>query len=88
MTLLQLLGADCPFPAYERELMLFGRFVGSWDIDLRYRPLDGPGENRRGLPLRWQFSDIEQDSFYWRGYISHDSATTWHLEQEMRATRA
>ena len=163
--MVELLDADGPFPAYARELMLFGQFVGSWDIDLLYRPFEGPerrlraawhfgwilegrgvqdvlsyprdvpgaaegigttvriyvpkinrwrivwlaadsgnvvsltagpsddgilieGENRRGLPLRWRFSDITTGAFYWHGYISYDCAASWHLEQEMWAVRA
>jgi hypothetical protein len=162
--MLEYLGADGPFPAYESKLMLFGQFVGSWDIDSHYCPREGEerrvaaawhfgwildgrgvqdvlyhprdkqgpaegigttvrvyvpetgkwrvvwlaadsgnvvsltagptedgilieGENRRGLPLRWRFSDITAKSFYWHGYISYDHGESWHLEQEMWATR-
>ena len=46
---------------------------------------DGTGHD--GRPLRWNFSEIEPDSFLWEGHISADGGTTWRLEQQMRATR-
>jgi hypothetical protein len=35
------LGADAPYPEYADELMLFGRLVGSWDIEGRFFNEDG-----------------------------------------------
>jgi len=37
--------------------------------------------------LRWRFTDIEPDSFTWRGEIAHDGGATWTLEEQMLATR-
>jgi hypothetical protein len=37
--------------------------------------------------LRWRFTDIEPDSFTWRGEISNDGGATWTFEEQMRATR-
>ena len=164
------LRADAPHPDYADKLMLFGQFVGVWDMDIQFLDsagntlfhglgvwkfswiLDGravqdvltyadvrdatktaPGVRRIGttlrhynpktdawralwlgatsgifLPLkggaspdgillegredsgalvRWTFTDIMPDSFHWRGVISEDNDTSWHLEQEMFARR-
>jgi hypothetical protein len=37
--------------------------------------------------LRWRFTDIRPNSFTWLGQSSADGGTTWHLDEEMRATR-
>jgi hypothetical protein len=38
--------------------------------------------------LRWRFTDIEPNSFRWRGESSRDGGATWYLDEEMLATRA
>lgn len=38
--------------------------------------------------LRWRFTDIDSNSFTWRGEASHDAGETWRLEEQMRAKRA
>ena len=38
--------------------------------------------------LRWRFTDIEPNSFRWRGESSRDGGATWDLDEEMLATRA
>jgi hypothetical protein len=43
------LGAEGPFPEYEKELALFGQFVGDWDItEARYPRPDGTEHRARG----------------------------------------
>jgi hypothetical protein len=37
--------------------------------------------------LRWRFTGISADSFTWLGESSTDEGRTWHLEEEMLATR-
>lgn len=165
------LHAPGPNAIHREELMQFGRFVGSWNLDVIYyneggeisrrtpgewhfgwvlegraiqdvwivpprsqRPRDGapPGEYGMTLRLyddsigawrstwhgpvhkivwpfiarqvgeemvlerqtedgaieRWIFSRIEPQSFYWRSVKSADGGASWHLQQEMFATRA
>lgn len=146
------------------DLMLFGRFVGSWDLQWTGTDADGatstmpgelhfgwvlggravqdiwivPGRSQPGRPrfhgttirfhddsiglwrstwiepvnglvrrflgravgdeilllsdeespwLRWRFTDIRDDSFTWRGEISHDAGVAWRVDEEMLATR-
>jgi hypothetical protein len=40
-TMMGLLAADRPHSAYADKLMLFGQFVGSWDLDMLAYPSDG-----------------------------------------------
>jgi hypothetical protein len=164
------LHADGPNPVGEAELMQFGRFVGSWDLDVVYydeegkvrrrtpgewhfgwvlegraiqdvwivpprrdRPRVGPPPGEYGMTLRfydaaigawrstwhgpvngivwpfiaratgdemvlerradgmierWIFGSIEPDAFHWRSVKSTDEGVSWHLQQEMFATRS
>jgi hypothetical protein len=50
---LALLAADGPDPALASELALFGRFAGSWDIDLADLQPDGGWAHR---PAEWHFA--------------------------------
>jgi hypothetical protein len=45
------------------------------------------GTDADGLPIRWTFNDIKQDSFLWRGEKSRDGGKTWKLEEEHHMTR-
>ena len=156
-----------PHPIYAKSLMVFGQFVGAWDMDVIFYNkdeekiyqqkgewlfswvLDGRaiqdvliypnpdmnmnvsvGERRIGTSLRyynpnqdiwkviwlgavtgnivfltgrtngeeimlkeenspddtrstWIFTDIEQNRFHWKGFISKDLGSSWILEQEM-----
>lgn len=45
------------------------------------------GTQHDGRPIRWNFSELTDTGFRWRGYISDDDGGSWRLEQEMRATR-
>ncbi|MDX6537865.1 MAG: hypothetical protein QOD37_2206, partial [Gaiellales bacterium] len=59
------------------------RFIG--------RPVDGDIvliSDEDEPQLRWRFTDIEPDSFVWRGEMSHDGGATWTRDEEMRITRA
>ncbi len=46
------LRADGPFPAWREPLMLFGQFVGVWDMDVEYYNQDG----KRRYHGRWEWS--------------------------------
>lgn len=46
------LRADGPFPQWRDRLMLFGQFVGIWDIDIEYYNRDGD----RRYHGRWEWS--------------------------------
>lgn len=45
------------------------------------------GVDDEGAALRWSFTDIEPDSFVWRGEKSRDGGRTWRLEEEHRMRR-
>ena len=45
------------------------------------------GTQTDGRPIRWNFSEISEDSFMWDGWVSDDEGRTWWLEQHMDATR-
>jgi hypothetical protein len=46
------LRADGPFPQWREQLMVFGQFVGVWDIDVEYYNQDG----ERRYHGRWEWS--------------------------------
>ena len=48
----EIIGANGPNPEYRDELMLFGQFVGSWDVDATQFSPDG-----RSVPMKgeWHF---------------------------------
>jgi hypothetical protein len=59
------------------------RFVG--------RPVEGGillVSDEEEPQLRWRFTNIERDSFVWRGEISRDGGVSWTVDEEMRITRA
>jgi hypothetical protein len=37
--------------------------------------------------LRWRFTEIQPDSFWWIGEISADEARSWQVDERMRCTR-
>lgn len=51
-TVAEIIGADGPNPEYATELMLFGQFVGSWDVEARQFAPDGTSRAVRG---EWHF---------------------------------
>ena len=48
----EIVGARGPHPAHTKELMLFGQFVGSWDVESHQRAPDG---TERTLHGEWHF---------------------------------
>ncbi len=41
-----------------------------------------------GAVLRWSFTEIQPDSFHWKGEVSADGGTTWRRQVDVFATRA
>lgn len=50
--MLEALHAAGPSPALAAKLQLYGRFVGSWDLDIDYIPAEGPERHAKG---EWHF---------------------------------
>ncbi len=50
---LELLAADGPFAEYADKLMMYGQFVGSWDVHSTNFNADGTRTERRG---EWHFA--------------------------------
>jgi hypothetical protein len=50
-----LIAASGPFEEYSEKLMLYGQFVGSWDIDATWYAHDGTRRTGRG---EWHFNWI------------------------------
>ena len=46
---------------------------------------EGTAEN--GASTRWSFTEITANSFHWKGVVSTDKGTTWHLIVEVFAHR-
>jgi hypothetical protein len=46
------------------------------------------GKSPDGDLIRWSFSEIETNSFRWRGEVSADGGATWRLNVEFFARRA
>lgn len=58
------------------------RFIGRpTDHDIELISLDGDPL------LRWRFTEINSESFWWIGEYSTDETRTWHIEERMRCTR-
>ena len=51
--MIEAFGCSGPAPAHRSELMQFGRFVGSWDLDVIY--YDEKGAVTRRTPGEWHF---------------------------------
>lgn len=52
--ILSSLQADQPHPAHSAKLMLFGQFIGVWDMDIKF--FDEAGETIFRGPGEWSFS--------------------------------
>jgi hypothetical protein len=46
------------------------------------------GDDGKGTPLRWTFTEITPSSFHWIGERSGDGGATWHRQIEFFARRA
>jgi hypothetical protein len=53
--MLRLLGAEGPAPEMAEKMMLFGQFIGSWDLDLVAYP---PGEDGSRYAGEWHFGCV------------------------------
>ena len=51
-TFAEIVGAEGPNPEYADKLMLFGQFVGSWDVEAQ---VAAPGGGTRALHGEWHF---------------------------------
>jgi len=83
---LALLTADGPFPEYADELMLYGQFVGSWDIHSTNFQADGTQTEWQG---EWHFAWIlggrgVQDVLLVTGASPHEYGTTLRCYDEER----
>jgi hypothetical protein len=69
----KLLHADGPYPEHRDQLMLYGQFVGAWDIDNTYFLPDGEEQRAR---REWHFGWVlggrgVQDVLFARGAPAH-----------------
>jgi hypothetical protein len=62
---LQALG---PHPDIAEDLMLFGQFVGAWDVDVTNITLDG---TRKELKREWHFGWVLEGRATWIGPVRH-----------------
>ena len=46
---------------------------------------DGTQNDER--PIRWNFSDITDDSYSWDGWVSDDDGANWRLVEHLEGTR-
>ena len=66
-------------PVTQSFLQMIGRAEGAGIAQLGTRP--------DGQLMRWSFSEITQDSFFWRGELSADQGASWRTNVEFTATR-
>jgi hypothetical protein len=66
-------------PVTRTFLSMIGRAQGDNIVQQGKRP--------DGALVRWSFSEITRDSFFWRGEISADQGATWRLNVEFTAKR-
>ncbi|HKO53251.1 MAG TPA: hypothetical protein VJV79_36325 [Polyangiaceae bacterium] len=65
-------------PVSQLRIELVGRRVGDEIVQIG---------TRGGRPIRWTFSELEPDSFTWRGQILNFDGVSWDLEVEMKFRR-
>ncbi len=66
-------------PVTRSFLQMIGRAEGAGIVQLGTRP--------DGQLLRWSFSEVTQDSFFWRGELSADRGASWRTNVEFTARR-
>ena len=66
-------------PVTQSFLQMIGRAEGVGIVQLGTRP--------DGQLMRWSFSEITQDSFFWRGELSADQGASWRTNVEFTARR-
>ena len=67
-------------PVKQARVQLDARKVGDDIVQV--------GATAQGLPRRWTFTDIAQDSFTWRGEHSDDGGQTWRVTAQYFAKRS
>ncbi|HLZ62404.1 MAG TPA: putative glycolipid-binding domain-containing protein [Ktedonosporobacter sp.] len=45
------------------------------------------GNNLKGEPLRWVFSEITGQTFHWSNFVSRDGGQIWYMQEELEARR-
>jgi hypothetical protein len=65
-------------PAAQQYIQLEGRRQGHDIVQLGMRA---------GRPIRWTFSEIEQERFRWQGHSLGDDGSSWRLEVDMQFRR-
>ena len=66
-------------PVTQSFLQMIGRAEGAGIVQLGTWP--------DGQLMRWSFSEITQDSFFWRGELSADQGASWRSNVEFTARR-
>lgn len=66
-------------PVTGRRDELVGRRVGNDIIQI--------GTHEDGRPIRWNFTEVTQDSFRWTGEVLNPDGKTWRLEAEFHGRR-
>jgi hypothetical protein len=66
-------------PVTGRSDELLGRRVGKDIIQI--------GTHQDGRPIRWNFTEVTDDSFRWTGEVLTSDGQTWKLEAEFHAKR-
>ncbi|MBN1458209.1 MAG: hypothetical protein JXA57_01645 [Armatimonadetes bacterium] len=78
MDILGLVAADGPYPEHAEELMAYGQFVGSWDVEATWHDRDGGERRAKG---EWHFAWVLgglgiQDVLFAIGAAPHDYGTS------------
>jgi hypothetical protein len=67
-------------PVTQSYVEMIGRAQGADIVQL--------GKTEAGQLIRWSFSKIKPQSFYWRGELSTDNGASWHTNVEFSAQRS
>jgi hypothetical protein len=79
--MLEALHAAGPHAALADKLSLYGRFVGSWELDIEFHPLGGPSRRAAG---EWHFAWVLdgkaiQDVWIFPARRLRGEAEPWHM---------